>query len=141
MTKRAWIAGVVLATGCTGTVSGPDPTKVAGDVSALAASYLRSYLDAFPENALAMGAQDAHPSQLGDHSLQAIGRWEQRENELLSQLNAIDVTSIADRPEAVTHKFMQQLLEGSMGHRLCRMELWNVSPTLKFASGSFGSPG
>lgn len=110
-------------------MSGPDAEKVAGNVSAVAAGYLRSYLDAFPENALAMGAQDPHPSQLGDHSLAAIGRWEQRENELLSQLKAIDISPIADRPAAITHKFMQQLLEGSVGHRLCRMELWNVSPT------------
>ena len=129
MNKRIWIAGAVLTAACSGGVTGPDPAKVANDVNTVAATYLRGYLDAFPEQALAMGAQDPHPSQLGDHSLPAIGRWEQRENELLSQLKAIDISAIADRPEAITHKFMQQQLEGSIGHRLCRMELWNVSPT------------
>jgi uncharacterized protein (DUF885 family) len=129
MNRSGWVAAVMLSAACRGGVTGPDPARVASDVNAVASNYLRGYLDAFPEQALAMGAQDPHPSQLGDHSLPAIGRWEQRENELLSQLKAIDIAPIADRAEAVTHKFMQQLLEGSVGHRLCRMELWNVSPT------------
>ena len=129
MNLRGWVLAAMLSAGCSGGVTGPDPAKVATDVNTLATSYLRGYLDAFPENALAMGAQDPHPSQLGDHSLPALGRWEQRENELLSQLKAIDISPIADRTEAITYKFVQQMLEGSIGHRLCRMELWNVSPT------------
>ena len=32
-------------------------------------------------------------------------------------------------PEAATYKFLQHLLEASIGFRVCRTELWNVSPT------------
>ena len=106
-----------------------DTAKLAADVSRLADSYLRSYLDAFPENALAIGAPEAHPSLLGDHSLPALKKWELREDELLASLKKIDVAALADRPEAHTYRFLQHLLESAIEFRACRSELWNVSPT------------
>jgi len=90
---------------------------------------LRSYLDAFPENALAIGARDPHPSQLGDHSLAALKKWEQHEDELLARLKQIDIKPIQNDPEAVTYRFLQHLLEAAQGFRVCKNELWNVSPT------------
>jgi uncharacterized protein (DUF885 family) len=114
---------------CNTTPPGPAPADVAKDVNFVADTYLQSYLDAFPENALAIGARDRHPSQLGDHSLAALRKWEQREDELLARLKQIDVKPLQDAPEAVTYRFLQHLLESSQGFRVCRSELWNVSPT------------
>ncbi len=51
------------------------------------------------------------------------------EDELLASLKKIDVKSIDGMPEAHTYKFLQHLLESSVAYRVCRMELWNVSPT------------
>ena len=48
---------------------------------------------------------------------------------LLADLKQIDLPSSRDAPEAVTYKFLQNLLETSQGYRVCRIELWNVSPT------------
>jgi uncharacterized protein (DUF885 family) len=123
-------AFVVLALGaCSAKPAGPDPLAVARSVSTVADNYLRGYLDAFPESALSIGARDPHPDQLGDHSLPALKRWESREDELLAELKKIDIAPIEGRSEALTYKFLQHLLESSVGFRACRTELWNVSPT------------
>jgi len=123
------VSALFLATACTTSPPGPDPEQVAKDVNAVADNYLHSYLDAFPENALAIGARDPHPSQLGDHSLAALKKWEQREDELLARLKQIDIKPIQDDPEGVTYRFLQHLLEAAQGFRVCKGELWNVSPT------------
>jgi uncharacterized protein (DUF885 family) len=95
----------------------------------LADEYVRDYLAAFPHYALAIGAPDVHPDRLVDHSLPAIARWQAREDDLLARLRMIPPGLLDGRPEAVTHAFMQNLLESSQTYRLCRSELWNVSPT------------
>ena len=123
------VSALFLATSCTTSPPGPDPEQVAKDVNAVADNYLHSYLDAFPENALAIGARDPHPSQLGDHSLAALKKWEQREDELLARLKQIDIKPIQDDPEGVTYRFLQHLMEAAQGFRVCKGELWNVSPT------------
>jgi uncharacterized protein (DUF885 family) len=66
---------------------------------------------------------------LGDHSLAALKKWEQREDELLAELKKIDIKPIENDPEAVTYRFLQHLLESAQGFRVCKTELWNVSPT------------
>ena len=101
----------------------------AKQVTALADAYVRDYLEAFPQNALAIGAPEVHPDRLGDHSLAALARWERREDELLAELRKVDLTSIDGRPEAITYKFLQNQLEAAQAFRVCHMELWNVSPT------------
>ena len=123
------VAIALIAAACTSAPPGPDPVAVAKGVNDVADGYLRGYLDAFPENSLSIGARDPHPDQLGDHSLPALKRWEQREDELLASLKKISIAPIDDRPEALTYKFLQHLLESSIGFRTCRTELWNVSPT------------
>lgn len=130
MTRRTATAFLVaIALGCSSPAPKPDPVKVGRAVRAAADGYLRGYLDAFPEMALGVGARDAHPSRMGDHSLPALQRWEAREDQLLADLKKIDLTSIDGLPDAVTFKFLQHLLESSIAFRACRTELWNVSPT------------
>jgi len=109
---------------------GPPPADgAANKVTALADAYVKDYFAAFPQYALAFGAPDVHPDRLGDHSLPALKRWQDREDQLLADLKQIDLKSIEGRAEAVTYKFLQNLLETAQGYRVCRIELWNVSPT------------
>lgn len=109
---------------------GPPPADgAANKVTALADAYVKDYFAAFPHYALAYGAPDVHPDRLSDHSLPALKRWQDREDQLLADLKQIDLTSIESRAEAVTYKFLQNLLETAQGYRVCRIELWNVSPT------------
>jgi len=123
------VVGVLAMTACGPSTPPVDPDKLADEVSALADAYVRSFLDAFPYQAVVIGANDAHPSLLGDHSLPALKKWQAREDELLASLKKIDLKSIDGMPEASTYKFLQNQLESSIGYRVCRMELWNVSPT------------
>jgi uncharacterized protein (DUF885 family) len=107
----------------------PPGETAATSVSVLADAYVRDYFEAFPHYALASGAPESHPDRLGDHSLAGLKRWRDREDQMLIDLKRIDLASIEGRPEAVTYKFLQNQLEAAQGHRLCRVELWNVSPT------------
>ena len=107
----------------------PDPAAIGRQVTALADAYVRDFFEAFPQYALAFGAPDPHPDRLGDHSLPALERWQRREDEMLASLKQIPLTALEGRAEAVTYKFLQHQLQASQGMRVCRMELWNVSPT------------
>ena len=106
-----------------------DADAAARRVTALADTYVKEYLEAFPQQALAIGAPEVHPDRLGDHSLAALKRWEDREDQLLAELKQIDLASVEGRAESITYKFLQNQLESAQGFRVCRNELWNVSPT------------
>jgi len=129
MTRVLLIGAAVVAVACGPSAPPVDTAKMAADVSALADGYVASYLDAFPYQAIVIGAREAHPSLLADHSLAGLKKWQAREDELLASLKQIDVKAIDGMPEAHTYKFLQHLLESSIENRVCRMELWNVSPT------------
>ncbi len=126
--KRIAIVAI-LAAGCGSAVPAADPDAAAKQVTALADAYVRDYLEAFPYQALGIGAPEVHPDRLADHSLPALARWEGREDAILAELKKIDSASIAGRPEAVTYTFLENQLERARDFRTCRMELWNVSPT------------
>ena len=130
--RRPWVPIASLAlfsVSCSPSAPPVDTAKLAEQVGVVADNYVRSFLDAFPYQALVIGAPEAHRSLLADHSLAALKKWEAREDELLATLRKIDVKAIDGTEEAHTYKFLQHLLEASVGYRVCRMELWNVSPT------------
>jgi uncharacterized protein (DUF885 family) len=122
---------IAASAACTDRTPAPamNADDAAGRVTALADAYVQEFFEVFPQYALASGAEDPHPDRLGDHTLPAFERWQRREDELLASLKQIDPPSVAGRPEAVTYKFLQHQLEASQGFRVCRFELWNVSPT------------
>jgi uncharacterized protein (DUF885 family) len=101
----------------------------ASRVTELANRYVTEFFDAFPYQAVEFGAPDAHPDQLVDHSLPALGRWQAREDAMLTDLQGIDPAPLSGRPQEVTYKFLDNQLVSSRNYRVCRMELWNVSPT------------
>lgn len=110
-------------------MTGSAAETTASAVTALADGYVEAYFDAFPFQAVSYGAPDRHPDQLVDHSLEALARWQAREDGMLAELKALDLASIEGRPEANTYKFLQNQLESAIRFRTCRTELWNVSPT------------
>src|SRR2546428_5674005 len=52
-----------------------------------------------------------------------------RENAWLAELEVTHAESLVGRPEWTAAGIMRDALEGSVGTRLCRFELWNVSHT------------
>ncbi len=107
--------------------SGTD--SLATRVRQLADSYLAAYFERHPDEATLDGVADARHDRLPDHSPAATARWWLRENAWLAELERIEPASLAGRPEWIAYGIMRDALEGSVGTRLCRFELWNVSHT------------
>jgi len=118
----------VTLAGCRQTAA-PPPDDSAARVTTLADAYVRDYFEAFPQQALLSGAPEAHPDRLEDHSLAALARWKAREDDLLKQLKTIDAAKLAGAPQEITYGFLRHQLESAIAFRVCRTELWNVSPT------------
>ena len=97
-------------------------------VSALADAYVRDVFATFPELATLEGIAGADDARLTDNSLAAVARWHAVEDSLLAAVRTIDTTSLAGR-DAITYGFLREQLEASVANRVCRLELWNVSPT------------
>ena len=57
----ALLVATVLAAACGPSTPPVDRYKIARDASALADRYVSSYLDAFPDQAVVIGAREAHP--------------------------------------------------------------------------------
>src|SRR4029453_5935933 len=74
------------AAACNGAPPGPPAgdavakDAAATQVTALADAYVKDYLEAFPYQALELGAPEVHPDRLTDHSLPALKKWEDRED-------------------------------------------------------------
>jgi uncharacterized protein (DUF885 family) len=56
---------------------------------------------------------------------------------MLAELTQIDAATLAGTPAALTHVFLKNQLESARDFRVCRMELWNVSPTWTGWQGEF----
>ena len=110
----------------------PQESGVGDDVAAMTAladEYVRSYYDRFPDAATGSGYGDADHGRLRDNSLAAVREWQTQEDAWLDELKDIDGSRFEGTPAYVPYAFLKELLEASIGFRLCRMELWNVSPT------------
>ena len=106
--------------------AGEDP---AAAVNRIASEFLDGYYQQFPEEAFDTGYPDAPLDRFGDHSTTAIAAWNARVDAWLEELDAIDTAAISNTPEALTYAFTRQYLASLAGTRVCRRDLWNVSPT------------
>ncbi|HEX6996827.1 MAG TPA: DUF885 domain-containing protein [Gammaproteobacteria bacterium] len=127
---RLLVIGLAAAgTGCAARAQ-PADEDAAARVTALADAYLEAYFDAFPHYATLLGVADAAHDRLPDISAAARQRWQRREEQILAELEAIDPAALPpDHPAAVTHAFLSEILRDDVAFRVCRMWLWNVSPT------------
>jgi uncharacterized protein (DUF885 family) len=96
-------------------------------VTRLADEYVAAFFARSPEAATRRGVPEADHGRVIDNSLQAIARWQEREDAWLAQLRAIDPAPLAGRPEWQEYGILREVLEGSIVVRACRMELWDVS--------------
>ncbi len=76
-----------------------------------------------------VGYPDAPIDRFGDHSAASLAAWDARIDGWLAALNTVDVRSLAGTPEAITWMFAHERLQALVERRICRTELWNVSPT------------
>lgn len=95
----------------------------------VAQEFVDGYYHQFPEEAYEIGYPDTPMDSLGDRSEPAMAAWRAKEDEWLAALRSIDPTTLEGTPAAIPYAFTLDRLEASEARRVCRMELWNVSPT------------
>ena len=104
------------------------PADPAARVDALADAYVKAFFEHFPDQATAQGRADADNGRLPDNSLAGLDAWRDEEDALLDELDDVGRARLSGRA-VVIHDFLRELLEASVGARVCETELWNVSPT------------
>jgi uncharacterized protein (DUF885 family) len=108
------------------TDNGSDHAAVA---QSIAQHYVDGYYHQFPGEAFEIGYPDTPMNRFGDRSVGAIAAWQAREDAWLDSLRALDSTELQGTDAAIPYAFALDRLEASVGRRVCRMSLWNVSPT------------
>jgi len=103
-------------------------SSLATRVRQLADSYLTAYFEQHPDEATLDGVANTRHDKLPDNSPAALARWQQREDDWLAALKRIDPKRLAG-PEWVAYGIMRDAIEGSVGTRVCRFELWSVAHT------------
>ena len=121
------ILAIGLAAGCRGGHQGAAPPPSDDQVKALADAYLSAYFDRYPEQGTLFGVPGRRHDKLTDNSSEARKAWEAREDAWLNEVHAISQSAIASRPLRATDAILREALESSIGSRVCRKALWNVS--------------
>lgn len=96
---------------------------------AIADRYAEAYFEQFPEEAYEFGYAAAPTDRWSDRSPGSMRAWAAREDSLLTALREIDPASIAGTGAEIPYAYALDRLESFVARRVCRGELWNVSPT------------
>ncbi len=114
---------------CIAACNGSRPNPHADRVNAIANEFVDGYYAQFPEEVYEVGYPDAPLARFGDHSKESITAWGNQVDGWMAALEKIDLDSLAGTPAAITYAFARDRLQALIDRRVCRMELWNVSPT------------
>ena len=87
----------------------------------------QGYFERYPDAKTLYGVPGAHHDQLPDNSFEALKAWHAKEDAWLADAKQIDPAAIAAAPLRATYAITREALEGSIGARVCRYELWTVS--------------
>jgi len=98
-------------------------------VDRIAAEFVNAYYAHYPEEAFESGYPDAPSDRFGDRSAESQAAWDHKVDQWLQQLDSIDPSALNSTPSAVTYLFALDRLQATQDQRICRMELWNISPT------------
>ena len=115
----------IVAVGCSPSPD-PDPAQT---VDAVANQFVEGYYAQYPEEVYEVGYPDAPADRFGDHSAASLAAWDAQVDGWFGKLNEVDVSLLTGTPEAITWMFARQRLQALIDRRICRTELWNVSPT------------
>lgn len=125
--------------------SAPPPATPAADgaqgakaderVKALADAYLKGYFERNPDQLTFYGIAGSRHDKLADNTLAGLAAWQAKEDAWLADAKAIDAKTIQSGSLKATYAIVRETLEGSIGARVCRSELWNVSQTAGWQVG------
>ena len=122
---------VTVSAACDRGAKAPAPAPAAeradGRIRALADAYLDGYFQRNPDQVTLYGVPGRHHDALPDNSLEALNAWQAKEDAWLALAKQIDPAAIEAPPLRATYAIVREALEGSIGARVCRYELWTVS--------------
>jgi uncharacterized protein (DUF885 family) len=98
-------------------------------IEAIADEYLAAMLERNPTTATDYSIEGARHDRLYDNSLEALAKWQSREDSWLAELDAIGEPADVGSRDWVTFGFLHEELASSRGIRICRKELWETSTT------------
>ncbi|HVS12387.1 MAG TPA: DUF885 domain-containing protein [Thermoanaerobaculia bacterium] len=132
MTRRP-ISGLALCLGIALVACAPEHRRQDGErvapgneVVAIADEYFDAWLATFPEAGTSNGIRGANHAGVTDNSLDALARWQARQDAWLERLEAIDLEPIAGSDAAITAGILLETLRAWRQRRVCRFELWGV---------------
>ncbi len=118
-----------LFTGSLLACSSADDATPQDRVNEISSAFVAGYYAQYPEEVYEVGYPDAVTDRFGDHSDAARAAWTRRVEQWLEQLDSIDTSQLAGTPEALTYVFTRERLQAIADLGVCRMPLWNISPT------------
>lgn len=107
----------------------PPPDTAATLINQVASEFVAGYYAQYPEEVYEIGYPDAPLDRFGDHSEQALAAWNTSIDNWLAALDGIDLTQVTDTNAALTFVFAREKMQSIVDRRVCRTELWNISPT------------
>jgi uncharacterized protein (DUF885 family) len=103
------------------------PERADARVRELADAYLEGFFERNPDQVTLFGVPGRRHDALPDNSFDALRVWQAKEDGWLAQAKQIDPAAIEAAPLRATYAIVREALEGSIGARVCRFELWTVS--------------
>ncbi len=120
-------AALLCAVICLGAWGCSQPERPPRSVEEIADEYLAAYLERFPEIGTLYSLPGARHDRLTDNTAPALAAWHAREDAWLAELDALGTPAEIGSRDWVTWGILRETLAGSVGHRLCRPELWSAS--------------
>jgi len=126
LTVAMVVAACSSGTASTGSAGSTDAPATALRV---AQKFVDGYYHQFPEEAYEIGYPDTPMDSLGDRGQASMDAWRARVDAWLAELRGIDPAALEGTDAEIPYAFALDRLEAAAARRVCRMELWNVSPT------------
>ena len=121
------LSAALLVAGCSAPPNSTPPAGADERVQALADAYLDGWFTRNPDQGTFYGVPGRHHDRLPDNSLAALADWQRKEDAWLQEAAAIDPAAIRSGPRKGTYSIVREAIEGAIGTRVCRFELWPVS--------------
>jgi uncharacterized protein (DUF885 family) len=110
------------------------PADPAGETAAqkidrVATEFVDGYYAHYPEEVYEIGYEDGPMDRFGDHSEESTAAWNARVDGWLAELDSINLDKVEETSTALTYVYAREKLQSIANLRVCRMDLWNISPT------------
>jgi len=111
------------------------PADAIATVNKVADDYYAHVMSTTPETAYFAGVELERHDGLNDNSLAARAASDTAIDAMLAKLQTVDSDALLGDPAWITRAYLLEELEGNIGVRVCRTEVWNVNQMGGWHSG------